>query len=62
MNIATKYQQALNKQYNENIKARALLGLPLTVQERAKFLLFGATMEQAKQFLKMEKESSNDEI
>ena len=55
MSIITKYQQAITKQQNENIKARAGLGLPLTAHERAKYLLFLATVEQAKQFLQMEK-------
>ena len=39
---------------NENIKNRALTGLPLTQQERAKFLLYIATLEQAIYFLKKE--------
>ena len=54
MNILTKYQEALTKQYNENIKARAGCGLPLTAQERAKYLLFLATVEQAKNYIKGE--------
>lgn len=39
-----------SKEY-EKIKAKALLGLPLTNQERAIFLLFLATLEQAKEYL-----------
>ena len=54
MDILTNYKKAITKQHNENIKARAGLGLPLTARERAKYLLFLATVEQAKQFLKME--------
>lgn len=37
------------------IKRKAMLGLPLTEQERAKFLLFYATDEEAKTFIKLEK-------
>lgn len=54
MRIITKYQQALTKQYNENIKARAGLGLPLTAQERAKYILFLASTKQAINYLKNE--------
>ena len=54
MRIITKYQQALTKQYNENIKARAGCGLPLTAQERARYILFLATTQQAINFLKNE--------
>ena len=54
MDLITKYQNNKTQQHNDNIKARAGLGLPLTAQERAKYLLFLATVEQAKQFLKME--------
>ncbi len=59
MDLITKYQNNKTQQRNENIKARAGLGLPLTAQERAKYLLFLATVEQATQFLKMEKIKSN---
>ena len=40
---------------NNYIKCKALTGLPLTEQERAKFLLYIATLEQAIYFLKTEK-------
>ncbi len=39
----------------EYIRARALAGLTLTARERAKFLLFYSTEEEAKTFLKLEK-------
>lgn len=35
----------------EKIRAKAILGLPLTEKERALFLLFYATSEEAKSFL-----------
>jgi hypothetical protein len=38
----------------ERIRAKALLGLPLTAKERSQFLLFIATDEEAKDFLKRE--------
>jgi hypothetical protein len=38
----------------ERIRAKALLGLKLTERERAQFLLFIATDEEAKDFLKRE--------
>lgn len=59
MSILTIYQNNINKQYNENIKARARCGLPLTAQERARYILFLATTEQATQFLKMEQLKNN---
>ena len=36
----------------EKIRAKALLGLPLTEKERALFLLFYATTEEVNAFLK----------
>lgn len=41
----------------EKIRAKAMLGLPLNERERATFLLFVATDEEAKTFLKTEKEN-----
>lgn len=41
----------------ENIRARALLGLPLTARERATFLLFIASDDEVKTFLKAEKDA-----
>ena len=40
----------------EKIRARAILGLPLTEKERALFLLFIATDDEAIEFVKKEKE------
>ena len=40
---------------NENIRARAILGLPLTKRERATFLLFIATNEEMRAFLARER-------
>lgn len=37
------------------IKCKAILGLPLTQRERALYLLYLSTLEQAKDFLKREK-------
>lgn len=37
------------------IKAKAILGLPLTDRERATYLLFIATKEEVKAFLRREK-------
>lgn len=54
MDILTNYKKAINKQYNENIKARAGLGLSLTAQERAKYILFLASTSEAIKFLKRE--------
>lgn len=51
MDILTNYKKALTEQHNEQIKARAGLGLTLTAQERAKYILFLATTEQATKFL-----------
>ena len=39
----------------EYIRARALMGLRLSKRERAMFLLFYATTEEARNFLKHEK-------
>ena len=39
----------------ERIKAKAILGLPLTAEERSVFLLLIATDEEVKEFLKNEK-------
>lgn len=39
----------------ERIRAKAFLGLPLNARERATFLLFLATIEEAKEYLKNEK-------
>ena len=38
----------------ERIRAKALLGFPLTERERAMFLLFIATNEEVKDFLERE--------
>ena len=54
MDLIINYQKAKEQQHNENIKARAGLGLPLTAQERAKYILFLATTQQAINFLKSE--------
>lgn len=62
MDLITKYQNNKTQQHNENIKARAGLGLPLTARERAKYLLFLATVEQAKQFIKMEEIKQNEMV
>lgn len=37
---------------NEKLRARALLGLPITAKEEAIFLLFVATYEEAMLYLK----------
>lgn len=42
------------KLLNDDIKARAVMGLPLTAQERAKYILFLASTSEAIQFLKRE--------
>ncbi len=39
----------------QKIRCKVILGLPLTQRERATFLLFVATLEEAKEFLKNEK-------
>lgn len=39
----------------ERIRAKAILGLPLTQRERAMFLCFIATDEEARDFIKREK-------
>lgn len=54
MDLITKYNESLKKHYNENIKARAGCGLPLTAQERAKYILFLATTQQAINFINRE--------
>ena len=38
----------------QRIKAKAILGLPLTEKERAIYLLFIATVEEMREFLKQE--------
>lgn len=38
----------------EKIKAKVLLNIPLTQKEKAIYLLFIATIEQAKEYLKRE--------
>ena len=43
----------MNKQ---KIKCKAILGLPLTARERAYYLLYIATSEQAKKFIKKEQQ------
>lgn len=40
----------------EKIRAKAILGLPLTKRERAYYLLFIATLDEAIQFMNKEKE------
>ena len=54
MDLITKYEKAKQQQHNENIKARAGCGLPLTAQERAKYILFLATTQQAINFINRE--------
>jgi hypothetical protein len=44
------------KVMKEIIRARALLGLPLTKRQRAMFILFYGTSEEVEAFLKLEKE------
>ena len=39
----------------ERIRAKAILGLPLTEKERALFLLFIATHDEAIEFIKKER-------
>ena len=39
----------------ERIKSKAILGLPITNYERSMFLLYIATLEEAKWFLSKEK-------
>lgn len=52
--ILKVYKDNKTQQQNENIRARAGCGLPLTARERAKYLLFLATVEEVATFLKME--------
>ncbi len=40
---------------SQNIKSRAVLGLPLTERERARYLLFIATDEEARAYLERER-------
>lgn len=40
---------------DQKIRAKAILGLPLTAKERATYLLFIATNEEMKAFLRREK-------
>ena len=53
--LIAKYNESVKKHYRENIKNRALTGLPLTQKERALFLLYIGNAEQVQQFLKLEK-------
>lgn len=41
----------------ERIKAKVVLGLPLTRYERGMYLLYVATLEEAKEFVKKYKKS-----
>lgn len=47
---------------NERIRAKTKLGLPLTERERALFLLFIANDKELKEFLKREKEVTNEAL
>lgn len=40
------------------IRCKAILGLPLTQRERALYLLYLSTLEQAKDFLKREQQKN----
>lgn len=42
--------------YKNKIKCKVILGLPLTERERAIYLLLIASLDEAKEFLRKEKE------
>lgn len=44
----------------ERIRAKAVLGLPLTERERAAYLLLIATTEEMNDFLAKEREANNE--
>lgn len=61
MNGGLNIMKRRNKMNKQKIRSKALLGLPLTARERAMFLLFIATNEEMKAFLRRERGQNESE-